>query len=70
MTSGAHTHLDHRGIVEIVEYKMREICGDGRGRGGGGKSLNALVKRVDEPTKNENEWKRIFEMERWDISEQ
>lgn len=54
----------------MVEYKMREICGDGRGRGGGGKSLSALVKRVDEPTKNENEWKRIFEIERWDISDQ
>lgn len=66
MTNGVPAYLDHRSTVQIVEYKMREICGDG----GGGKSFNALVKRVDEPTKNENEWKRIFEMERWDVSEQ
>ena len=67
MTNGAPTYLDHESIVEIVECKMREICGNGRQGGGGGKSLTGLVKRVDEPTRNENEWERVFEMERWDV---
>ena len=67
MTKGEPTYLDRQGIVEIVEGKMREICGDGRREEGGGKTLSGLVKRVDEPTRNENEWKRVFEMERWDV---
>lgn len=46
---------------------MREICG---GEGRGGKSFSGLVKRVDEATKNEDEWKRIFEMERWDFTQE
>ena len=60
MTNGGRT--DHQSMVEIVESKMRKLCGDGRG-----KALSGLVKRVDEPTPNENEWKRVFEMERWDF---
>lgn len=54
--------------MQIVEYKMREICG--AGREAGGKLVSALVKRVDEPTKKDNEWKRVFEVERWDFSQQ
>jgi len=68
VTDGTPTDLDHQAIVEIMERKMRAICGEGRE--GGGKMFDALVKRVDGPTKNENEWKRVFEMERWDFSQQ
>jgi len=49
--------------VQIVEGKMRELFGEGKQAGG--KILSALVKQVDEPTKNENKWKRVFEIERW-----
>lgn len=66
--NGTPTDLDHQAIVQILECKMKELCGEGRQ--GGGKLLSALVKRVDERTKNLNEWKRIFEVERWDFPEQ
>jgi hypothetical protein len=71
LTKGTPTDLDHQDIVQVMECKMREICGgEGRRRGEGGKLFSALVKRVDEPTKNENEWKRVFVLERWDFTQQ
>jgi len=63
MTDGASTDFDCQAVVEIVEGKMRELCGEGKQAGG--KVLSALVKQVDEPTKKENKWKRVFEIERW-----
>ena len=65
MDDGTSIDLDHEAVVQMVEDKMRELCDEGRE--GGGNLLNALVKRVDEPTENENEWKRVFEMETWDF---
>ena len=68
MTDGASTDLDCQAVVRIMEDKMRALCNEGKEAGG--MVLSALVKRVDEPTKNENEWRRAFEVESWNCREQ
>jgi hypothetical protein len=59
------TDLDHQTIVQIVERKMRELRGEDEQAGRG--FLSALIKRVDEATKNKDEWNRTFEMEIFDF---
>lgn len=68
MADGASTDLDCQAVVQIMEDKMRGLCNEGKEAGG--TVLSALVKRVDEPTKNGNEWRRVFEVERWNCPEQ
>jgi hypothetical protein len=68
VTDGTSTDLDHQAVVQGLECKMRELCAEGEQEGG--KFVSGLVKRVDERTKDEDEWKRAFELERWDFAQQ
>lgn len=68
MTDGASTDLDCEAVVQIMEGKMRELCS--KGKQAGGTVLSALVKCADEPTEDENKWKRVFEVERWNCPAQ